>query len=290
MILWKVHCEENKFPGMWQRWFKNQCVAVGWASQEGYHLHGKTKSHSGWSVVRKAIKKINVGDQIIVTLKDHRVGRLGVVTGKRIEDHEWKPLVPKSPRRPWGGIGRRIQVLWENAGPPDRDKVVFLPTNARLNSGELHGTIRQIRSQSIDTLRKAMNDPLNWVGLLTHFAEERALSDFIAAYPHKLEDGLLPHPDKRVREKIFPDKKRSDVLLEDQKGVPVVVECKQGSPRLKDLKQLRHYMKHLRGEARGILVHGGARKLSADIVRAARKRPKIEIVKYSLDVDFSTSD
>ena len=30
--LWKIACQEDVYPGMWQRWFKNQCVAVGWAS------------------------------------------------------------------------------------------------------------------------------------------------------------------------------------------------------------------------------------------------------------------
>jgi len=135
-----------------------------------------------------------------------------------------------------------------------------------------------------------MNDPSNWIGLLS-FGYERALSDYIAAYPHRLEDGLLPHPDERVRERVFRDSSRSDVLLTDRDEKPVIVECKQGSPSLDDLKQIRRYMKRLKTEtdrdSRGILVHGGARNLRPEIAQAARKHPKVDIVQYSLGVDFA---
>jgi RecB family endonuclease NucS len=136
-----------------------------------------------------------------------------------------------------------------------------------------------------------MNNDRNWVGLLTHFDYEKALSGYVAAYPHRLEDGLLPHPNERVREKIFGDSSRLDVLLTDRRNVPVVVECKQGNPTVEHLKQIRHYMKRLRIEtgieARGILVHGGARKLPSEVAEAALRKPKIEIVQYSLEVDFA---
>ncbi len=41
---------------------------------------------------------------------------------------------------------------------------------------------------------------------------------------------------------------------------------------------------------RGILVHGGSGKLLRNVVRAALKRPAIEIVQYRLRVDFTGSD
>jgi RecB family endonuclease NucS len=128
-----------------------------------------------------------------------------------------------------------------------------------------------------------MNDPSNWVGLLTHFDYERALSGYVAAYPHRLEDGLLPHPNERVRERIFGDSSRLDVLLTDRSDVPVIVECKQGNPTVDHLKQIRNYMRRLRDETgiapRGILVHGGARKLPPDVAIAAQLEPKVEIIK-----------
>ena len=139
-----------------------------------------------------------------------------------------------------------------------------------------------------------MNDPTNWVGLLSHFKYEKALSDYIAAYPHHLEDGLVPYPNAKVREKVFTDRTRLDVLLIDRKERPVIVECKQGVPTPGNLKQLRGYMNLLaketgRNDVRGILVHGGSRKLRADVVRAAALAPKVEIVQYRLQVDFAGS-
>jgi hypothetical protein len=40
---------------------------------------------------------------------------------------------------------------------------------------------------------------------------------------------------------------------------------------------------------RGILVHGGARKLSADVRRESRRSPYVELVQFSVDVDFMSS-
>ena len=56
-------------------------------------------------------------------------------------------------------------------------------------------------------------------------------------------------------------------------------------------QQLRHYLRKYREEtgqdARGILVHGGTRKLSDAVRKAATKKPLVEIVQYKLDVDFA---
>ena len=83
-----------------------------------------------------------------------------------------------------------------------------------------------------------------------------------------------------------------DVLLLDRNERPVIVECKQHSPVVSDLQQLRHYLRLLKREtgeeARGILVHGGATKLHTDVVEAAAKPPLVEIVRYDLDVEFTT--
>jgi RecB family endonuclease NucS len=150
----------------------------------------------------------------------------------------------------------------------------------------------RVKSRSLEELTEAMKDSGNWVGLLTHFDYERALSGYIAAYPHRLEDGLLPHPNERIRERIFGDKTRLDVLLTDRADIPIIVECKQGSPTIHNLEQIRHYMKLLEAETgvkpRGILVHGGARKLSPQVVAAAREQPEVEVVQYTLDVDFAS--
>jgi hypothetical protein len=234
-----------------------------------------------------------VGDYLVAALKGNRVGRLGQVTALAVNDNEWDPLVPKSKDLPVGQMGRRIQVRWDLAcGPTDQDLIVSLPEGSRLAVSELLPTIAEIKSLTLERLRAAMNDPVNWVGLLAHFAYERALADYIAAHPHHLEDGLVPHPDSKVREKVFSDRKRSDVLLLDREERPVIVECKQGAPIVKHLEQLRDYMRSLqkqtgRKDVRGILVHGGSRNLHHEVVEAAALAPPVEIVQHRLQVDFA---
>jgi hypothetical protein len=169
MTLWKINCMEDSFPGMWQRWYRSQCVAVGWDGKWGFPLAGMitAKDHGpAWSRARSALQKIQVGDYVIVSLKGNRVGRLGEVTGKAIEDHDWKPLVPPTTDYPDGEMGRRIFVRWElTTGPDNRDEVVLLPEGGRFTSGELRPTIAEIRSQSVDDLKAAMNDSANWESL-----------------------------------------------------------------------------------------------------------------------------
>jgi hypothetical protein len=282
---------EDEFPGLWHRLYRHQCVAVGWRPPR-WKLHGKTKDR-GWARVRNALSRMAVGDYVIAALSGNRVGRLGQVTALAVRENEWAPLVPKSKYRPVGAMGRRIQVRWDLAcGPTDPDLIISLPEGSRFAVAELLPTIAEIKSVSLKQLRAAMNDPANWVGLLANFKYERALADYIAAHPHHLEDGLVPHPDSKVREKVFPDRKRSDVLLLDRDERPVIVECKQGAPFVKDLEQLRHYMKSLqretgRKDVRGILVHGGSRNLHRQIIQAAARAPRVHLVQHRLQVDFA---
>lgn len=293
MALWKVNCQENEYPGMWQRWFRQQSVGVGWPAEKGYHLEGPTKGgRHAWSKARAALKAISVGDDIVVALRGHRVGRFGRVTAKAIGDAEWEPFVPPSQDLPAGEKGRRISVRWDlTIGPDDRDKVVALPPDVRLNVGELRPTIARVHSRSTDDLKEAMKDESNWVDLFSGFVYEKHLAGYVASYPHRLEDGLLRHPNEHVRERVFRDKSRLDVLLTDEKGKGVIVECKQGGVRSAHLKQIRHYMELLHKETgiqpRGILVQGGARKLRPEVAAEARVHPQVEIVHYALDVKFT---
>ena len=138
-----------------------------------------------------------------------------------------------------------------------------------------------------------MKDEHNWVGLQRRFKYEQSLSDFIANFPHRLEDDLLPYPDTMVREKAFPDGSRPDVLLIDGKDNPVVVECKQDAPTLANIRQLRGYTKRFQKEtgkkSRGILVHGGAATLRKEVHRNVKSVPWLNVVRYSLHVDFAPS-
>lgn len=85
---------------------------------------------------------------------------------------------------------------------------------------------------TLQQVKDEMNDPSSWVSLLGNFRYEKALSDFIANYPNHLEDGLLPHSNSKIRERVFKDNTRLDVLLIDRQGMPVIVECKQNAPSL----------------------------------------------------------
>jgi hypothetical protein len=290
--LWKVTCEEEKYPGLWQLWFKKQCVAIGWPSPK-YKLHERSKKQ-GWNKARNAVQEMAVGDRIIVALRGNCVGRIGEITGKAIEDTEWDPLVPIGPEYPSGEKGRRIFVRWDlEIGPYDYDLVVKLPEGFKLKSHEFRPTVSKIKSRSFEQMKNVMNDSKNWVGLLGKFRFEKALSDYISSYPNSLEDGLSAHPNfPSIRELVFKDRTRLDVLLMDRDERPVIVECKQHSPMEKDITQLRKYMRNLKRiglknsqSVRGILVHGGAQKVSSMIIREAKKM-QIEIVSYRMRVDF----
>lgn len=292
--LWKVNCMEHHFPGMWQRWFKHQCVAVGWAAAWGFKLHGPSVPGRSWSVARNRIKEIRVGDHVVVALQGNKVGRIGEVTGKAIKDDDWDPLVPPGPDLPDGEMGRRIYVRWNlTVGPDDRDLVVQLPERSVFVGGERRSAVSRITSRSLDELRLTMDEPSNWVSLLGRFGYERSLSDYIAAYPHRLEDGLLAHPNAKIRERVFRDHSRLDVLLIDREGAPVIVECKQDAPTISALTQLRHYVDELARDtgqtARGILVHGGAQTIRPEVRAAADQEPKVGLVRYRLEVDFAPS-
>ena len=293
-VLWKVACQEDVYPGMWQRWYRNQCVAVGWAARWGFKLRGESEGGPGWSVARNAIRKMRPGDYVVVSLRGHKVGRLGEITAKAIGDTDWNPLVPPGPGLPDGEMGRRILVRWDlMTGPESQDLVVQMPPGRTFSNGELRPTVSRVQSQTLEAIRADMNDPSNWVSLLGSFKYEKALSDYIANYPNRLEDGLLPHPNSKIRERVFKDRTRLDVLLIDKRNVPVIVECKQNAPTIRDISQLRQYMKRFRRETRqaprGILVHGGAAKLPDPVVRDARREPAVEIVSYGLEVHFRPS-
>jgi Endonuclease NucS len=290
---WKVFCEDDRFPGLWQRWFKLQCVAVGWVPKPGYTMEGKSRNQ-GWTRARNALKRIEPGDLVLVQLKNNRVARVGEVVRAEIRDNQWRPTVPPTKDDPVGGKGRLIEVRWNlNVGPDDTDTVVLLPPSSRLPASVVRPTICELDSEIFDFIVKAMRDENNWVGLQRRFISERSLSDYIAAYPDRLEDGLLPYPNAKVREKVFPDGTRSDVLLIDKNETPVVVECKQGEPTLKNVKQLRGYMKNVKIQTkkkpRGILVHGGAASLRNEVRRKVAHHSSLKVIRYDLLVRFAPS-
>lgn len=292
--IWKVFCMENHWPGLWKRCYQEQVVPIGYPPPY-YSLHKKIRGH-GWERVSAPLRRVKVGDTIVLQLPDNRIGRIGIVTGLKIKDDAWRPLIPKSRQHADGEMGRLIEVRWDMTnGPLAHDLVVKLPTEARFHAGRVRAAISEVPAGLFLAIQKAMRDFRNWVPASGHvFKQEQAISDFIAQHPHMLEDGMTPYPSKQVREKVFSDRSRSDVLLIDKNGKTVVVECKQGLPSLEAVRQLRGYLHNAlkegqvnRQQLRGILVYGGKGQLAREVTRACDKSPRIELVAYDLNVAFN---
>jgi len=288
--LWKIYCMEDAHPGLWKLWFKHQCVTVGYSPEWGcFNTEGtKTKGGRDWIQAKNALSEIKQRDKIVAALPERRIGRIGEVIRNDTANDTWHPLVRDTEARD-GHMGRRILVRWDlEHSPDDSDLVVQLPEGFALG----RGTLNRIHSTSFKDLQKVAADQANWVGLVGRFGYEKALSDYIALYPHRLEDGLEPYPNEKVRERVFKDSSRLDVLLRDKKGKPVIVECKQESPTVENVRQLLRYIRRAKEvtkePARGILVHGGALKVDRRAWLEARSHG-IRIFQYKLDVDFAPS-
>jgi hypothetical protein len=299
---WRVHCHIGQHPGQWQFWFREQCCAVGWhppqwgkLAGDGWQMEGHAVGGMAWSAARNALKRMKTGDWIAATLPDWRVGRVGQIVELRVEDSEWNPIVSPSREDPYGENGRRILVRWDlTLGPEDPSKVVLLPLDSRWNSGEGRGTIRELPILTFGRIKDAMRDQANWVSLAGAFSMEKALSDYLAIFPSRLEAGMIAYPSGKVRERTFKDRSRADVILQDRNGGLVVAECKQNAPSLDDLDQVNAYRKLIReerpelGPARALLVHGGASRVHPEIAKRARELD-IELVYFELQVNFSGS-
>ena len=291
---WKVYCMEDRWPGLWRLCFQHQAASVGWPPpQWRYSLDARSHKSVAWSRVRNALREVRAGDKVVVQLQGNRIGRIGEVIRLAVDDHEWVPLVLRSKREPDGDMGRRIIVRWDLVnGPVDPDLVVHLPPKARLTPGVLRPTMCRISPKLFQRIEGAVADKSNWVPISAHvFRHEESISDFLGSYPHHLEDGLRPYPSLPVREAVFSDKSRSDVLLSDRDENPVIIECKQGTPTKAHINQLRGYLRRAARvtgkKVRGILVHGGAAKLSADVRRQSLRPPRVEVVRYTMAVNFN---
>jgi hypothetical protein len=226
---WKINCMEDEYPGLWHTWFREQIVAIGWPPAV-YGLRTNTDVPA-WRNARRYLLQIEAGDKVIVQLKNWRVGRVGKVLEKSIEDASWNPSVPPQAGDS-GEMGRRVQVRWDlTTGRLTPDFVVELPPKARPNFGIWRPTLSRVPDALFKTMENAIRDENDWVSLVPGFASERALSEYISASPHLLEDGLVPYPSASARELVFPDRTRLDVLLLDRDKNIVIVECKQGAPR-----------------------------------------------------------
>ena len=160
MPIWKFFCREYRHPGLWQSWFHNSCVAVGWPPDE-FSLHANGPMN--WNHARNCLNAIEVGHQIVVHLPGRRFGRVGAVTGTAIEDHEWNPFVPPQEHPDLGEIGRRVFVRWDLAGPDDPGQVVHVPHEHWLAIHEVRPAIQEVTTLTWPVILEVMNTQENWV-------------------------------------------------------------------------------------------------------------------------------
>jgi len=182
--LWKITCEEHLYPGLWQRWFRSQSVALGWPPRAGFHLDGSGVRSHGWTIARKALARIKPGDHIFVTLRGSRIARLGTVTGLAVQDSEWNPFIPPSRTEKHGQKGRRIHVRWHlELGPDDREQVVELPPGFRLKGAQLRTTL------SIDSGQTSITNE-HYLATLPRFptAWRTAFSPILLKKPASVEE------------------------------------------------------------------------------------------------------
>src|SRR5271166_3615926 len=247
MSYWIVVCPEPSVQGgVWARWYKDNCVAVGWPPPE-WTFEGGTESN-GWEWTRDRLKQVKIGDKIVPFLLRWRIGPVGTVTGLQIADSEWNPTVEQgkyadNPDEP--ELGRRILVNWDIAGMPPGGKAALVPVATRPNRPLARRTIEELLPDQYERLCSVLGDATNWVDIITtveHSTEseltarpspppssisllERDLQKFLSRNLHLIEAGLVPHPEYQLEE-YQTDVGRIDLLCQDAAGRWVVIELK----------------------------------------------------------------
>lgn len=301
--VWRVMCQTDQHPGQWQTWLVEQCCAVGWhprvwgdVESDGtfWSLDGDTP-HTGkaWRSARNALREMTAGDAVVAMLPHGKVGRIGEIVRVEADDELWRPVISARPGLRFGENGRRIMVRWDlRVGPADWGQVTQLP-KGKAAFGQ--AAISRLSQDQLRLIVSAMNEEQNWVPFYGNFRFEKALSDYVAMHPYRLEDGLMVHPEMNpIREFPLSPENRIDVVLIDRSRRTVIVECKQDAVSEKHIEQLQNYIQTFSkkygylNEPRGILVHGGSRHVSR-MLRAMAEERDIKLVYHELKVDFSSS-
>ena len=170
---WIVICPEPSIRGgLWARWYRENCVAVGW-SPPSFYLEGEA-ADLGWAFARTRLKQVRPGDKVIPFLLKWRIGPVGTVKDVKAADADWSATV-QAGHAPWGedeDLGRRILVSWEQDGMPPGGKVAIVPPNHRTGGGPLaRHTIEQLNTEQYQNLCSVLSDPKNWLDLLCKDAE-----------------------------------------------------------------------------------------------------------------------
>jgi hypothetical protein len=164
---WIVICPEPHVRGgLWARWYRENCVAVGWPPSH-WSLDGDGPTpNPGWTHVRNRLKEVRRGDKVIPFLLKWRIGPVGTVREVRVADAEWTPTVEegtysKNPGQP--ELGRRILVTWERTEMPPDGRYALVPADQRRSHALARRTIEQLSAETFQRLCSVLSNRSNWI-------------------------------------------------------------------------------------------------------------------------------
>jgi hypothetical protein len=317
---WIVICPEPSVRGgIWMRWYRERCVAVGWYPPT-WSYEGQGENTEGWTHARNRLREIRVGDKVIPFLLKWRIGPVGTVREVKVADVDWNPTVEKGN---FGGseeynLGRRILVTWEQAGMPPDGMVATVPAAQRPSGGRqplARRTIEELPVEQFQNLCSVLSVKENWVDVVTvpgpvsgdHESAdtevpppppppaalsllERDLQKFLCRNLGVIEKGLRPDPAYQLEEYII-DVGRIDLLCKDSRDNWVVIELKADWAGDEAVGQILGYMSWVREHlpngtsVRGIIV---CKNTTGRVKAAITWVPGLSVKRFALN--FSIED
>lgn len=310
---WIVICPEPDVRGgVWKRWYKEQCVAIGWYPPT-WSFDGRGENTPGWTFVRNRLKEIRPGDKIIPFLLKWRIGPVGTVREVKVTDAEWNPTVEKGN---YSGsdeyeLGRRILVTWEQAGMPPDGMIATVPPAQRPGgrSPLARHTMEELSLEQFHNLCSVLSAKENWSDIATppepvandpESAEtelpppppppaalsllERDLQKFLSRNLDVIEKGLWADPAYQLEEYSI-DVGRIDLLCKDCHDNWVIIELKADWAGDDAVGQILGYMSWVRenlpngANVRGIIV---CKNTTGRVKAAVKWVPNLSIKRFAL--------
>ena len=164
---WIVICPVERMQGdlLWERWFEEKCVAVGFPPPECSFDRpagvGGWKE-KGWVFAKNRLTEMKVGDKVIAFAGNWRIGPVGTVTAIRVSDDEWNPTIRREELlrthdrkgRPNSLVGRRIEVEWDTQTD---GKLVAIPADLRTKRPLARHTIERLSIERFTELRTVVS-------------------------------------------------------------------------------------------------------------------------------------
>ncbi|GJL58114.1 MAG: hypothetical protein NPIRA03_09710 [Nitrospirales bacterium] len=168
MRYWLVTCpEEDVQGGVWLKWYKEKCVAIGWPPNRN-KLEGDA-AKSSWAKARNRLKEMKPDDKVIPFLRKWRIGPIGKIVKVKASDTDWLPTVEKGnfKRNPKEAeLGRRIFLEWENDQMPVHGQIAKIPEKYRKKKTPLtRQTIKEISKEDFESFANILRNPDNWVSI-----------------------------------------------------------------------------------------------------------------------------